>query len=753
MRRRYPQLAQFLGKPWSDLYPTLATVLVEARNVSNVPRIEEFIKELEKKAESDKVKKWLKSNLRNYLIRDHESVVKLDHPLDTDPEWMKKAIQEGKEVFEVQWDDAFRNKIEHVIDFLNSDAAPERLERLVVPEALKQSDEWTKQLQKKKIDEKAEEGEEIAMKFPDGFTWRKLVSEASLAREGKLMGHCVGGYWRYVQPGHVAIYSLRDQKNEPHCTIEVRPEQKHVMQIKGKGNAPVVEKYHPYVKDLLEQELKGHQVEKRELENAGLYQMKDGQILDRKTLDEASRKEEKEVVASPSGKWMKLDGPVSTVWAEKLIRQSSGGEVSGTVYYMLRDSGGEPKIVVKASEIRYSNLIRVIPKGESSEQYAADVLALFQQPEVQAVPFDYQTLSDFDVYQADGEYLSKEQLAEVSKQGEKLIAEKDSLKWIQAESDAAKANYYVQMHIIPSRHSSSNEDLFILLDGDKPKMFIAGVSQGAVTQAVAAMEVEKKHEKAAQRFVRKMFPETGDLPEIDLYRLDDKLVSKDEVLGDKELVEKILRSEFGLSDPLANHGFEVTEEGVRVTMYPDEAVEHLPDLDSRTRDNLRNTLEGDFTPDFEMRSEGYNIDDMIEGVEKVDALAYQKIKKAFDAVAAQFEDLHEYRAELPKIYEAAVSGLADGYHVGTQDAAYEYVTKKLSNILFDSGSYTQQADKNKIALILTPQAIVNKGHDSVLDEGALKDRDGFDYRFFAEAATERFLQELRENEFLKDDWG
>ncbi|WP_353889043.1 PcfJ domain-containing protein [uncultured Flavobacterium sp.] len=53
-----------------------------------------------------------------------------------------------------------------------------------------------------------------------------LKSESSYIREGKLMSHCVGSYYGRDK----IIYSLRDSKNNPHCTIE------HGQQIKGKGN-------------------------------------------------------------------------------------------------------------------------------------------------------------------------------------------------------------------------------------------------------------------------------------------------------------------------------------------------------------------------------------------------------------------------------------------------------------------------------------------------------------------------------------
>lgn len=47
--------------------------------------------------------------------------------------------------------------------------------------------------------------------------------EEALKYEGDTMGHCVGGYCDDVAGGHARIFSLRDEKGQPHVTIETRP--------------------------------------------------------------------------------------------------------------------------------------------------------------------------------------------------------------------------------------------------------------------------------------------------------------------------------------------------------------------------------------------------------------------------------------------------------------------------------------------------------------------------------------------------
>ena len=215
-------------------------LLIE-RNVLNQDEIQQAISRLLSRARKPEVEKWVKSNVRNYLITDHEEVEPVTNAEPDSPAWLRAALSRGDEVVNVEISRAFMDKLLHVIDYLNSPQADFDLARLSVPDALDKADDWTHELTKKKVSAEAEKGEEVVKKYPDGFTWKKVSSEAALDREGKLMGHCVGSYCDQVSSGDTVIYSLRDQKNEPHCTIEVTKGK--VEQIKGKQNKEVVEKY------------------------------------------------------------------------------------------------------------------------------------------------------------------------------------------------------------------------------------------------------------------------------------------------------------------------------------------------------------------------------------------------------------------------------------------------------------------------------------------------------------------------------
>lgn len=61
----------------------------------------------------------------------------------------------------------------------------------------------------------------VVATLSDGWFMVNVNNKHDLAVEGKLMNHCVGGYWSDVKSGNSFIYSLRDPDNLPHATIEL----------------------------------------------------------------------------------------------------------------------------------------------------------------------------------------------------------------------------------------------------------------------------------------------------------------------------------------------------------------------------------------------------------------------------------------------------------------------------------------------------------------------------------------------------
>jgi hypothetical protein len=158
---------------------------------------------------SDEVLYWIDHNLKNYLT--------------------KKPHKDNY------------SEIDHIIDYLSSDEAPKRLKKMSVKEARKNAEKWVaKMIRKSEGIVETEEDTEIVLNFENGFKLVKLVGKNAFEREGNLMSHCVSSYFG---KSDCSVYSLRDLKNNPHCTIELTSKNGYVNQIKGKGNGSIHPKY------------------------------------------------------------------------------------------------------------------------------------------------------------------------------------------------------------------------------------------------------------------------------------------------------------------------------------------------------------------------------------------------------------------------------------------------------------------------------------------------------------------------------
>jgi hypothetical protein len=115
---------------------------------------------------------------------------------------------------------------------------PEALDKVTLPQAIERVakiNDWrTEQIEKAAA--KSMENFPPIKEYKEGFKWHELkmpsnlendeavgALEKVLKNEGELMGHCVGGYCEDVISGQSRIFTLRDQKNKPHVTIEGTP--------------------------------------------------------------------------------------------------------------------------------------------------------------------------------------------------------------------------------------------------------------------------------------------------------------------------------------------------------------------------------------------------------------------------------------------------------------------------------------------------------------------------------------------------
>lgn len=256
-------------------------------NLLEPKKVDKYLKDIlnrhasEYAAKDPNVVAWMNSVVRKHLINseDDNSIVRA-RPGVKLPDWAKAAVEKGENVYKFDPITETTTNIEHILDWLNDVISDQKMtidpsaanvqaqtqkkveankmmqnitnKTLSYVDAVKHADDWTKSLIKKAektatkdVVGQLEPGTELKMQFPDGYFWLKLKTGACLDREGRLMQHCVGSYARQVQDEKTEIYSLRDQENQPHVTVEVKANT--VYQIKGKQNQIPAPKYVPYV--------------------------------------------------------------------------------------------------------------------------------------------------------------------------------------------------------------------------------------------------------------------------------------------------------------------------------------------------------------------------------------------------------------------------------------------------------------------------------------------------------------------------
>lgn len=262
------------------------------RDVINAPDVKAWVKQLAQRATSPTGQQWVVSQVFDYLINkveDREMVYQVQDIPAGSPDWLVAKMQAGSPLYQVQTTPEFATTVSGVIDWVNewTQEHPGARINYTWEQAVKAADEWHKELAKGdqySEEDPNDEGLATVKVYPDGMRWVIVRSKACLSREGGLMGHCVGGYYPRVEAGEVMILSLRSAKNTPHVTIELdeprldwwneiiadlnrdqkqyqfdfmqyRPQDGDVIgkinQIKGKQNKAPVQKYVPYVTDLI----------------------------------------------------------------------------------------------------------------------------------------------------------------------------------------------------------------------------------------------------------------------------------------------------------------------------------------------------------------------------------------------------------------------------------------------------------------------------------------------------------------------
>lgn len=173
---------------------------------------------LEKQIKDDELIDFVNTKIKNYII--------------------------GKQTFEVLDNDL--STYSHMIDYLYSDSFNNEIGLKGLHgcsfEVIQNNVRiWTAAFSKQKVKDNLSGRVLVFNSY--GYDWYQLKSADSLDYESAIMGHCVGqgSYDKRVEGNEIEIYSLRDEANQPHVTIEINKGE--IRQIKGKANRQILEKY------------------------------------------------------------------------------------------------------------------------------------------------------------------------------------------------------------------------------------------------------------------------------------------------------------------------------------------------------------------------------------------------------------------------------------------------------------------------------------------------------------------------------
>lgn len=206
---------------------------------------------------------WMKAKFRNYLTQNEKSDY-LEKVRTFDrytPYWAKMAITKGENVYRFERDKVPFEKLQQLgrarnylsrmaekyvdeqlqlekprirLDYLKTDHKINSMEKVLIL--------YNKMMSR--VDFSI--GTKDVLCFRDGFKIVQLIGKDAFVAEGRGMDHCLGrdNYYGAYGKSH-EFYSLRDTKNEPHVTIQVK--NREIIQINGKGATAVNGKYHKYI--------------------------------------------------------------------------------------------------------------------------------------------------------------------------------------------------------------------------------------------------------------------------------------------------------------------------------------------------------------------------------------------------------------------------------------------------------------------------------------------------------------------------
>ncbi|MCZ7861790.1 PcfJ domain-containing protein [Agrobacterium salinitolerans] len=224
----------------------------------------------------------------------------------------------------------------HWLSNMTPEGKPKKLLKFSkVQDVVKEADEFFRKrtANAPKVTEEDSTDEKTVFKLDGGYRIVQMLSTTALDREGSLMGHCVGsgGYDTALKTEREMFFSLRDSRNKPHVTMQVRIVDKKVLQARGKQNQYPVTRYAKMISAFSKQEgfdLSGERV--------GLAALRtpDGDVLDAEDLPE-----DRVVIAGHEWGYLALDNQGIDRWPRVV-------EVIGNVQMDFLANDGPEELIV-----------------------------------------------------------------------------------------------------------------------------------------------------------------------------------------------------------------------------------------------------------------------------------------------------------------------------------------------------------------------------------------------------------------------
>jgi hypothetical protein len=236
---------------------------IDERYIVNIDDVNRFLDKWERKANRLETKKWIRGVLKKHIINVYDkadlvSSIESDQYLSKKlnledssellqkaPPWIRDAYSNNELYYIYISPESIVNSntqiglsfleqdVDLIIDYFDSPDGPKRPESILYYDACEKSRTWEASL-KKEFRDREDPKEIKIIKDLGKYRWVQILGETGLDREGDEMHHCLGADTYDLD---YQYYSLRDEKNKPHATLEVNG---HILlQLKGYSNGPI----------------------------------------------------------------------------------------------------------------------------------------------------------------------------------------------------------------------------------------------------------------------------------------------------------------------------------------------------------------------------------------------------------------------------------------------------------------------------------------------------------------------------------